>query len=129
MPSPVRIKKTATRVRQGQFPFVVRVAVPDGGFGCALYGVNAWHRYSNNTQRRGLPQCLGEQKLWTWCFETLEIAKSFRHRFGGQIVPLTIQRVPSRQSRSRLADPRRGDIQMREAETEVLNEANVVKQI
>jgi hypothetical protein len=59
----------------------------------------------------------------------LEIAKSFRHRFGGQIVPLTIQRVPSRQSRSRLADPRRGDIQMREAETEVLNEANVVKQI
>jgi len=27
----------------------------------------------------------------------LDIAKSFRHRFGGQIVPVTVQPVPRRQ--------------------------------
>jgi hypothetical protein len=96
MPSPVRMKKTTARVRQGEPQFVVQVAVPDGGFGCTLDAVNAWHRYSNNTQRRGRPQRLGKREFWSWCFEGLEIAKSFRHRFGGQIVPVTIRPLPER---------------------------------
>jgi len=96
MPGPMQMKKTAALVRQGEFPFVVQIAVPDGGFGCTLETVNAWHRYSNNTQRRGRPQRLVEQEFWSWGFEGLEIAKSFRHRFGGQIIPLTIQRLPAR---------------------------------
>ena len=104
MPSPMRMTETATRVRQSKFPFVVRMANPDGGFGCALFAGNAWHRSSKNTRRRSGPRCLGEREFWTWCFEGLEIAKSFRHRFGGQIVPLTIQRVPARQSRIAVAN-------------------------
>jgi hypothetical protein len=96
MVSPVRMKKAA-RDSQGEFPFVVQIAVPDGGFGCTLDAINAWHCYSKNPQRRGGPQRLGEREFWTWCFEGLEIAKSFRHRFGGEIVPVTIQRRPERQ--------------------------------
>src|SRR6202790_3940983 len=101
MPSPVRMKKTTARarparVRPGEFLFVVQIAAPDGGFGCTLDAINAWHYYSNNTQRRGRPHRLGEREFWSWCFEGLEIAKSFRHRFGGEIVPLSIKRRPER---------------------------------
>ena len=101
MPSPVRMKKTTARarpvrVRPGEFLFVVQIAAPDGGFGCTLDAINAWHYYSNNTQRRGRPHRLGEREFWSWCFEGLEIAKSFRHRFGGEIVPVTLQRTLER---------------------------------
>jgi hypothetical protein len=96
MTSPGRSKKTPARVRQRDFPFVVQIVVPDGGFGCTLDAVNAWHYYTKNTQRRGPPQRLGEREFWSWCFEGLEMAKSFRHRFGGEIVPVSIKRRPER---------------------------------
>ncbi len=86
-----RSKTTAVGVNRREVPFVVQVVVPDGGFGCTLDAINAWHRYSKNTQHRGPPQRLGDREFWTWCFEGLEIAKSFRHRFGGEIVPVTIR--------------------------------------
>ncbi|HZC54888.1 MAG TPA: hypothetical protein VE396_02415 [Xanthobacteraceae bacterium] len=96
MVSPVRLKKPAARVSQREFPFVVQLVVPDGGFGCTLDAINAWHHYKKNTQRRGPPQRFGEREFWSWGFEGLEIAKSFRQHFGGEIVPLTIQRCPER---------------------------------
>jgi hypothetical protein len=96
MPSPVRTKKTTAPVRQSDFLFVVQIAAPDGGFGCTLDAINAWHYSSNNTQRRASAQRGGERQFWSWCFEGLEIAKSFRHRFGGEIVPVTMQRLPKR---------------------------------
>jgi hypothetical protein len=86
-----RLKTTAARASRSKFPFVVQIVVPDGGFGCTLGAINAWHRYSKTIQRRGPPQPLGERVFWNWCFEGLEIAKVFRHRFGGQIVPITIR--------------------------------------
>ena len=89
-----RLKTGAARPGQGKCPFVVQIVVPDGGFGCTLDAIDAWHRYSNNIQRCGPPQPLGERVFWNWCFEGLEIAKSFRHRFGGEIVPVTIRSRP-----------------------------------
>jgi hypothetical protein len=86
-----RLKTTTARASRSEPPFVVQLVVPDGGFGCTLDAINAWHRYSKNIQRRGPPQQLGERLFWNWCFEGLEIAKSFRHRFGGEIVPMTIR--------------------------------------
>jgi len=96
MSSPVRMKRTTARARQGEFLFVVQIAAPDGGFGCTLDAIHAWHCYSNNAQRRGRLQHLGEREFRSWCFEGLEAAKSFRHRFGGEIVPVTMQRLPER---------------------------------
>jgi hypothetical protein len=96
MVSPVRLKKTTAHIGQRDFPFVVQIVVPDGGFGCTLDAINAWHHYWRNTQRRGPPQRFGEREFWSWGFEGLEIAKSFRHRFGGEIVPVTMQRCAER---------------------------------
>jgi hypothetical protein len=92
----LRTRKRKLRVNERDFPFVVQIAVPDGGFGCMLDAVNAWHRYSNSRQRRGPRQIAGEQEVWSWCFDGLEIAKSFRQRFGGEIVPATIRRRTER---------------------------------
>jgi hypothetical protein len=97
MVSPVRLKKTTAHIGQRDFPFVVQIVVPDGGFGCTLDAINAWHHYWRNTQRRGPPQRFGEREFWSWGFEGLEIAKSFRHRFGGGI---TIRRRTFRQLRN-----------------------------
>jgi hypothetical protein len=95
-----RVKKVTVRVNERDFPFVVQIAVPDGpfvvqiavpdgGFECALGAINAWHRYSRNLQYRGPPYHIGEQEFRSWRFAGLEIAEAFRHRFGGEILPVT----------------------------------------
>ncbi|MGA7790289.1 MAG: hypothetical protein WCA56_19240 [Xanthobacteraceae bacterium] len=87
----LRMKKVTARVNEREFPFVVQIAVPDGGFECTLDAINAWHCYSKNKQRRGPRHRDGEQEFWRWCFDGLEIAKSFRQRFGGEIMPVTLR--------------------------------------
>ena len=87
-----RMKKVTARVNERNYPFVVHVAVPDGGFECTLDAINAWHCYSGSKQRRGQRHRMGDQEFWSWCFDGLEIAKAFRHRFGGEIVPVTVRR-------------------------------------
>jgi hypothetical protein len=94
----LRLKKIKARSNEAAFPFVVQIAVPDGGFGCTLDAINAWHCYSKSRQRRGQRQRLGGQEYWTWCFEGLEIAKQFRQRFGGEIMPVAIRPCPERRS-------------------------------
>lgn len=94
----LRLKKIKARSNEAAFPFVVQIAVPDGGFGCTLDAINAWHCYGKNRQRRGQRQRIGMQDYWSWCFEGLEIAKEFRQRFGGEILPVTIRRRPERAS-------------------------------
>lgn len=101
MAHPFQMKKTMARVNERDFPFVVQIAVPDGGFGCALDAINAWHYYSKNKQRQGRRHYAGEQEFWRWCFGGLEIAKSFRHRFGGEIMPVTVRRVAEQPRPSR----------------------------
>jgi hypothetical protein len=90
------MKETAAGGKRGDFLFVVHVAAPDGGFGRSLEPVNGWRRQGNNTQHRPLPQRLAEREFGSWCLEGLEIAKSLRHRFGGQIVPVTLQPLSPR---------------------------------
>ena len=92
----LRLKKIKARSNETAFPFVVQIAVPDGGFGCTLDAINAWHCYGKNRQRRGQRQRVGVQEYWTWCFEGLEIAKQFRQRFGGEILPVTLRARPPR---------------------------------
>jgi len=92
----LRLKKIKARSNEAAFPFVVQIAVPDGGFGGTLDAINAWHCYSKYRQRRGQRQHVGIQEYWSWCFEGLEIAKQFRQRFGGEIMPVTIRPRPER---------------------------------
>jgi hypothetical protein len=87
-----RKRNITAYVNERNFPFVVQIAVPDGGFGSKLEAINAWHRYSKNKQRRGRPQSLGVKKFWRWCFKSSETAEQFSQRFGGEIVPATTHR-------------------------------------
>jgi hypothetical protein len=96
MPSSARMKEATAGGKRGEFLFVVHVAAPDGGFGRSLDAVNEWHRHGINTQHRSRPQRLAGREFCSWCREGLEIAKSLRHRFGGQIVPVTVHPVPPR---------------------------------
>ena len=96
MPSSARMKETAAGGKRGDFLFVVHVAAPDGGFGRTLDPVNGWHRHGNNTQHRSRLQRLAGREFCSWCLEGLEIAKSLRHRFGGQIVPIMVRPIPQR---------------------------------
>jgi hypothetical protein len=83
-----------------KFPFVVQIAVPDGGFGCTLDAINAWHFYSKHGQRLGRRQEIGEQQFWRWCFAQREIAEHFSRRFGGEMVPLVVRQCATRRLRS-----------------------------
>jgi hypothetical protein len=91
-----RKRNITAYVNERNFPFVVQIAVPDGGFGSKLEAINAWHRYSKNKQRRGRPQSLGEKKFWRWCFKDFETADKFRQRFGGEVVSGPVRRVDRR---------------------------------
>jgi hypothetical protein len=79
------------RVHERDFPFVVQVPVPDGGFECALGAIDAWHHYQGSPQRRGPCDHAAGQEFWSWCFDGLEIAKAIRHRFGGEILPVSLR--------------------------------------
>ena len=87
----VRMRKMKVRVGERDFPFVVHVAVPDGGFECTLGAINAWHHHNGKPQHHGQRSRAGEQEFWRWCFEGLEIAKAVRHRFGGEILPVAVR--------------------------------------
>jgi hypothetical protein len=79
-------KHPTARSNERHFPFVVQIAVPEGGFGATLDAVNAWHRYSRVRQRNGQRQRVNEQEFWRWCFEDVKTADVFRQRFGGEIL-------------------------------------------
>lgn len=87
----LRMSEVMVRVNERDFPFVVQIAVPDGGFECTLGAIDARHHYNRNPQRRGQRYHAGEQEFWRWCFDGLEIAKAVRHRFGGEILPVAIR--------------------------------------
>lgn len=95
MPSSAPMKEKVVGGKHDNFLFVVQVAAPDGGFGRSLDGANQLRRHSIAIRRWQLRRLAG-QEFCSWCLEGLEIAKSFRHRFGGQIVPVTVQPIPRR---------------------------------
>jgi hypothetical protein len=87
--------QTKNRAR-AEFLFVAHVAAPDGGFGRDLDAANRLDRGGGGIRRRWQPRGFDGREFGSWCLDGLEIAKSLRHRFGGQIVPVTPQSVPRR---------------------------------
>jgi hypothetical protein len=94
--SSARMKERAAGGRRGEFLFVVHIVAPDGGFGHCPNAVNPLRRRGSEIQHRWQPQRLAGSEFRSWCQEGLEIAKSLRHRFGGQIIPVTVQPIPRR---------------------------------
>jgi hypothetical protein len=96
MANSAQIKERAAGGKRGEFLFIVHAVAPDGGFGHGPDAVNPLHRRGSDIQRRWQPERLAGWEFCSWCQEGLEIAKSLRHRFGGQIVPVTVRPVPRR---------------------------------
>lgn len=98
MASSARMNERVAGGKRGEFLFIVHVVAPDGGFGHSPAAANPLNRRGGDIQRRWQPQRLAGWEFRGWCQEGLEIAKSLRHRFGGQIVPITVQPIPQRRS-------------------------------
>jgi hypothetical protein len=101
----LRMRKMTVRVNERGSPFVVEIAVLDGGLECTLAAVNAWHHYNAGSRGRRQHDLTGAQRFWGWCFDSIEIANAARQRFGGEIVPTALRsgtdRGPGKVGRAR----------------------------
>ena len=76
--------RTKTNLIERDFPHIVEMAVPLGGFGKRLDHMHEWHR-----ARRGIQAMRGRSRRddsgWyvTWCFADAKMAEAFSAEFGG----------------------------------------------
>ena len=68
----------------------------DSGVGRSLDAVNLLNQHGSDIQRRWQPLRLAGREFCRRGVEGLEIVELLRHRFGGQVVPVTVRAVPRR---------------------------------
>jgi hypothetical protein len=66
------------------FPHLVELAVPPGGFRSVFLEIDAFHRERRIPVRRGRSRHEVEQLYIRFCFPDIAIADAFSHRFGGE---------------------------------------------
>jgi hypothetical protein len=66
------------------FPHLVELAVPPGGFRGAFLEFDAFHQERRIPVRRGRSRHKAEQFYIRFCFADTAIADAFRNRFGGE---------------------------------------------
>ncbi len=66
------------------FPHLVELAVPQGGFRGAFLEFDAFHQERRIPVRRGRSRHKAEQFYIRFCFADTAIADAFRNRFGGE---------------------------------------------
>jgi len=65
------------------FPYVVELQVPPGGFGTRLDRIYGFHTRLGVNPRRGRGRREGEHDIVCWRFADAEIAQAFADEFGG----------------------------------------------
>ena len=65
------------------FPNVVELGLPPGGFRGVLLEIDAFHRERRIPVRRGRNRHEGKQVYIRFCFPDAAITDAFRNRFGG----------------------------------------------
>lgn len=68
-------------------PYIVELAVPEGGFGHALLAMYDFHRLRGIESREGRRQRRDEQEYVRWCFASVFDAYEFTQQFGGTLIP------------------------------------------
>jgi hypothetical protein len=71
------------RMNEHNFPHIVELVLPDGGFGAALNEMEAFHRIRGLTSARGCRQCRDDREYVRWCFASVIDAEDFAEQFGG----------------------------------------------
>ena len=66
------------------FPHLVKLALPPGGFRSVYLEIDAFHRDRRIPVRRGRSRHEGEQFYIRFCFPDTATADAFRNRFGGE---------------------------------------------
>jgi hypothetical protein len=74
------------RMNERDFPHIVELLLPDGGFGSALDSMYAFHRDRGIESRRGKRQRRDEEEYVRWCFANPVDAAAFAERFGGAVL-------------------------------------------
>ena len=66
------------------FPHLVELALPPGGFRSVFLEIDAFHRDRRIPVRRGRSRQESEQSYIRFCFPGPATADAFRNRFGGE---------------------------------------------
>jgi hypothetical protein len=81
----VHRKSEAVRLRnEHDFPYLVELALPPGGFGSIFLEIDAFHHEQRIPVRRGRSRHEVKQFYIRFCFPDAAIADAFRNRFGGE---------------------------------------------
>ena len=79
-----RKREIAGLANEQDFPHLVELALPPGGFGGAFLEFDAFHRERRIPVRRGRSRYRAEQFYVRFCFADAATADAFRNRFGGE---------------------------------------------
>jgi hypothetical protein len=81
----IRRKSENVRLRnEWDFPYVVELAFPSGGFRSVFLEIDAFHRERRIPVRRGRSRHEVKQVYIRFCFPDAATAEAFRNRFGGE---------------------------------------------
>jgi hypothetical protein len=72
-----------SRMNERDFPHIVELALPEGGFGRTLDAIHDFHRLRGIESRRGRRQRRDEQEYVRRCFVDPADANAFAAEFGG----------------------------------------------
>jgi hypothetical protein len=75
------------RMNERDFPHIVELALPEGGYGNRLEDFEMFHRSRGIESRRGRRQRRNEQEFVRWCFAERTDAAAFAWLFGGTLMP------------------------------------------
>jgi hypothetical protein len=71
-------------MNERDFPHLVELALPPGGFRSVFLEIDAFHRDRRILVRRGLSGHEAEHFYIRFCFPDTATADAFRNRFGGE---------------------------------------------
>lgn len=84
-----RKRESVGLANERDFPHLVELAVPPGGFRSAFLEFDAFHREQRIPVRRGRSRHESEQFFIRFCFPDTATADAFRNRFGGECLTQT----------------------------------------
>ena len=79
-----RKREIAGLANEQDFPHLVELALPPGGFRTVFLEIDTFHRDRRIPARRGRSRHEPEQFYIRFCFPDTATADAFRNRFGGE---------------------------------------------
>ena len=78
--------RSSSNAIERDFPHIVEVAVPEGGFGKRLDKMYEWHRSRSIQTHQGRGRHEDDRDFVRWCFANGHFATSFAVEFGGTVI-------------------------------------------